>query len=443
MDTLGPFNDIRLRFYFLFVLLLVIGVYATYYFGLPKTEERTGLEGIVDAPTVITASPIEEVTVLAPEGVYATGTKNDLLNSTSTMLAPVATATPQGGAGTPQTTKKKVSPPAPKNVAVPQREPEKDLLPPKAPTNLVIKLLTDRWTIIGWESGGDNVGVVGYKVFREGKEVEDTTKTLHTSSDLVPGTKYVFGVVAYDASGNVSPMNNILVETTGVAHTVSSNIGSSTAQVASTTASLPVSLCGNGTQDRGEECDDGNSVDGDMCTNKCTATRCGDGVTNPMYEECDDGNEIDGDYCTNQCRNHTPTLLQQSVYGLGGGATTPSPAPTPSPGATPGASPTPTPTPTPTPSPTPAANPVTYTLNVTSAGNYSPTTLTLKVGDSIRFTYSGTIQGEVITDFTPSTISSVTLDAEFTTRTRVFSTPGTWSFKAKDHNGNTGTLIVQ
>ncbi len=57
-------------------------------------------------------------------------------------------------------------------------------------------------------------------------------------------------------------------------------------------------LCGNGTRDLGEECDDANRDDGDGCTNGCT--ECGDGVV-AAGEECDDGNLVSGDGCDANC----------------------------------------------------------------------------------------------------------------------------------------------
>ncbi|MEE9294419.1 MAG: DUF4215 domain-containing protein [Phycisphaerae bacterium] len=61
---------------------------------------------------------------------------------------------------------------------------------------------------------------------------------------------------------------------------------------------LPV--CGDGVAEGNEECDDGNSVDGDKCGNDCILPVCGDGVTEGN-EECDDGNAVDGDKCGNDC----------------------------------------------------------------------------------------------------------------------------------------------
>jgi hypothetical protein len=50
---------------------------------------------------------------------------------------------------------------------------------------------------------------------------------------------------------------------------------------------------------------------------------------------------------------------------------------------------------------------------------------------------------EVVTVFTPSPPASVTMDKDITTKTVKFSTPGTWTFKVKDHSGNTATVVVQ
>ncbi|MCC6811780.1 MAG: DUF4215 domain-containing protein [Deltaproteobacteria bacterium] len=60
------------------------------------------------------------------------------------------------------------------------------------------------------------------------------------------------------------------------------------------TTCLPA-RCGDAVIDSGEECDDGNGVDGDGCTTSCTSN-CGDGVVQPG-ESCDDGNNVLTDAC--------------------------------------------------------------------------------------------------------------------------------------------------
>lgn len=66
-------------------------------------------------------------------------------------------------------------------------------------------------------------------------------------------------------------------------------------------ATCIVSSCGNGQIDGGEECDDGNNLNGDGCAANCTVEpRCGDGILD-FGEGCDDGNNVDGDGCSAAC----------------------------------------------------------------------------------------------------------------------------------------------
>lgn len=57
---------------------------------------------------------------------------------------------------------------------------------------------------------------------------------------------------------------------------------------------LPLPVCGDGTVDADEQCDDGNTLDGDGCQATCLLPACGDGVVDPG-EACDDGNTNNGD----------------------------------------------------------------------------------------------------------------------------------------------------
>ena len=59
-------------------------------------------------------------------------------------------------------------------------------------------------------------------------------------------------------------------------------------------------LCGDGVIQPGEECDDGNDINDDACTNTCALPACGDGILQPG-EECDDGNADDNDGCAADC----------------------------------------------------------------------------------------------------------------------------------------------
>lgn len=60
-------------------------------------------------------------------------------------------------------------------------------------------------------------------------------------------------------------------------------------------------VCGDGSVDGGEDCDDGNRSNQDACLNSCQDARCGDGFRNPAVEACDDGNQKSGDGCEPDC----------------------------------------------------------------------------------------------------------------------------------------------
>lgn len=69
---------------------------------------------------------------------------------------------------------------------------------------------------------------------------------------------------------------------------------------------LGCGVCGDGRNALfGEECDDGNESNNDLCTNFCQVAVCGDGFTSDQdggTEECDDENDDNSDDCLNNCK---------------------------------------------------------------------------------------------------------------------------------------------
>jgi len=57
---------------------------------------------------------------------------------------------------------------------------------------------------LNWAASTDDVGVTGYRVYRNGTLITSVQATNYTDSSLVPGTTYAFTVAAFDAAGNVS-----------------------------------------------------------------------------------------------------------------------------------------------------------------------------------------------------------------------------------------------
>ncbi|MCP4653586.1 MAG: DUF4215 domain-containing protein [Candidatus Omnitrophica bacterium] len=86
--------------------------------------------------------------------------------------------------------------------------------------------------------------------------------------------------------------------------------------------------CGDGVIDTGEECDQGLHWGApNFCRDNCTMPICGDGIVDDgemsyprtkFNEECDDGNNNDLDGCTNECKAGVDiiggkTMINQSV----------------------------------------------------------------------------------------------------------------------------------
>lgn len=82
--------------------------------------------------------------------------------------------------------------------------PTSDTTPPSPPTGLAATTISSSQINLAWTASTDNVGVTGYKVFRNGIQIGTTTNTSYTDTGLQAGTSYAYTVAAYDAAGNTS-----------------------------------------------------------------------------------------------------------------------------------------------------------------------------------------------------------------------------------------------
>ena len=86
---------------------------------------------------------------------------------------------------------------------------------------------------------------------------------------------------------------------------------------------LYIPTCGDGIVQAqiGEQCDDGNILNGDGCSSICTVEApklCGNGTLDPG-ESCDDGNNINGDGCNASCATEVPvTYLAPPIIPVTG-----------------------------------------------------------------------------------------------------------------------------
>jgi chitodextrinase len=88
-----------------------------------------------------------------------------------------------------------------------------DTTPPTAPANLTGTAAADH-VDLSWTASTDNVGVVRYKVSRNGTEIGTPTGTSYSDTTVQPNTSYQYSVVAVDAAGNPSDPSNVFTVTT-------------------------------------------------------------------------------------------------------------------------------------------------------------------------------------------------------------------------------------
>jgi fibronectin type 3 domain-containing protein len=81
---------------------------------------------------------------------------------------------------------------------------EPDNTPPTAP-DLAATVNTTAKITLNWSGATDNVGVTGYRVFRNGVQIAELSGTSYADTTVSPNTTYSYTVVALDAAGNISP----------------------------------------------------------------------------------------------------------------------------------------------------------------------------------------------------------------------------------------------
>jgi chitodextrinase len=89
-----------------------------------------------------------------------------------------------------------------------------DTTPPSVPTSLTNTTTTSTTESFSWTASTDNVGVTGYKVFRNGSQIGTSSTPSYSDSALNPSTQYSYTVSAYDAAGNNSTQSSALSITT-------------------------------------------------------------------------------------------------------------------------------------------------------------------------------------------------------------------------------------
>jgi hypothetical protein len=92
--------------------------------------------------------------------------------------------------------------------------PSSDTTPPSVPAGLSGSAISSSQISLAWSASIDNVGVKGYKVYRNGGQVATSSGTSFTDGGLAASTLYSYAVAAYDIAGNTSVQSSPVSTTT-------------------------------------------------------------------------------------------------------------------------------------------------------------------------------------------------------------------------------------
>ena len=91
-----------------------------------------------------------------------------------------------------------------------------DTSAPSTPANVVATALSYSEIAVSWSASTDDVGVTGYRLYRDTTLVASPTGTSASVNGLSGGTLYAFSVAALDAAGNASTQSAPVLVTTPV-----------------------------------------------------------------------------------------------------------------------------------------------------------------------------------------------------------------------------------
>jgi hypothetical protein len=94
-----------------------------------------------------------------------------------------------------------------------------DTQAPSTPTNLTATVNSSTQINLSWTASTDNVGITGYKIYRDDSEIATTVNTSYLDTELTVETTYSYRVSAYDVGENNSNQSLQVQATTQVQST--------------------------------------------------------------------------------------------------------------------------------------------------------------------------------------------------------------------------------
>lgn len=83
-----------------------------------------------------------------------------------------------------------------------------DAIPPSSPSGVISRLAATGGVEVVWKASSDNVGIHGYRIYRNGAVLGTSKTRTFMDADVRPGARYAYAVVAVDTAGNVSQMSS-------------------------------------------------------------------------------------------------------------------------------------------------------------------------------------------------------------------------------------------
>ncbi len=95
-----------------------------------------------------------------------------------------------------------------------------DTQAPTVPTGLTGTVNGTSQINLSWTASTDNIGIAGYRIFRDGFEIGTSTTTSYIDTGLSAAINYIYTVDAYDYSGNSSLLSDFVSLTTDAVATI-------------------------------------------------------------------------------------------------------------------------------------------------------------------------------------------------------------------------------
>jgi len=119
-----------------------------------------------------------------------------------------------------------------------------DVVAPSVPMGISTTTVSNSQINLSWNASIDNIGVTGYRVWRDGSAIGTTNVTSYQDTGLAPSTFYVYVVSAFDAAGNESLQSNGVSAMTFAADTAAPALsnGTPTSTLSETTTIATLAL---------------------------------------------------------------------------------------------------------------------------------------------------------------------------------------------------------